>query len=238
MKYVYGPVKSRRLGNSLGLTTVPYKVCSFDCVYCQLKKTTTHTTARKNYIPADEIIEEVRGFFAHKPKDLKIDYITFSGSGEPTLHRSIGVLIKRIKELTRVPVVLITNSAMMIDRKVRAEIACVDLIIPSLDAVTQDVFERIDKPKKKIRIEDIINGLISFRKDFKGKMWLEVMLVAGLNDSPEYLQKIKKAVSLIRPDKVQINTPVRPPAENWVKPPSYKALKRAQQILGPLCEIV
>jgi len=238
MKYIYGPVKSRRLGNSLGISVVPYKVCSFDCVYCQLKETTKKTKQRKNYAPVSEILEELKNFFLNKPKDLKIDCITFSGSGEPTLHSSIGKLIRAAKEFTRLPVVLITNSSTMIDPKVSNDIKDVDLLVPSLDAVTQDVFEKIDLPLKGLHIKDVIEALIKFRLTFKGKMWLEVMLVRGLNDSPEYLKKIKKVADMIKPDRVQLTAPIRPPAQIWVKPALPSTLKKAKEIFGDNCDIV
>ncbi|OIO36025.1 MAG: hypothetical protein AUJ74_04155 [Candidatus Omnitrophica bacterium CG1_02_44_16] len=238
MKYIYGPVKSRRLGNSLGISIIPYKVCSFDCVYCQLKKTAKKTKQRKNYAPVGEILEEVKTFFLNKPKGLKIDCVTFSGSGEPTLHSSIGALIRAVKELTRLPVVLITNSSVMVDPKASNDIRDVDLLVPSLDAVTQDVFEKIDLPIKGLRVEDIIEALIKFRRTFKGKMWLEVMLVRGLNDSPEYLRKIKNVVDMIKPDRVQLNAPIRPPSQNWVKPAMPSTLKKAKDIFGANCDIV
>lgn len=238
MKYVYGPVKSRRLGNSLGISTVPYKVCSFDCVYCQLKKTTEKTSRRKEYIPREEILKEVAGFFKNKPKDLKIDHLTFSGSGEPTLNSSIGSLIKRVKKITSVPVVLITNSSNLAVPAVRRALLNADVVIPSLDAVTQDVFKKIDRPARGLRIRDIISGLCEFRKEFKGALWLEVMLVRGVNDKIDYLRKIKKVVNLIRPDKVQINIPVRAPAESWVRLPTRSTLGQAKKIFGKNCDIV
>lgn len=238
MKYIYGPVKSRRLGNSLGITTVPYKVCSFDCVYCQLKKTTEKTSERKKYIDEKEILKEVRDFLENRRQDEQIDYITFSGSGEPTLNSSIGNLIKGIKKMTSIPLALITNSSTLIDPKVRREILGVDLIIPSLDAVTQDVFRKIDRPGLRLRIKDIIKALQNLRKEFKGKIWLEIMLVRGLNDSAAYLKKIKKIADQINPDRVQINSPVRPPAENWVAPSSPEALKKAKEIFGENCDII
>jgi len=238
MKYVYGPVQSRRLGNSLGITTVPYKVCSFDCVYCQLKKTTEKTSQRKEYVSQREILKEVAGFFKNKPKNLKIDHVTFSGSGEPTLNSSIGPLIKKVKKITSVPVVVITNSSNLAVPGVRCALLNADVVIPSLDAVTQDVFKKIDRPIRKLRIRDIISGLCKFREEFKGSLWLEVMLVRGVNDKIDYLQKIKKAVDLIRPDKVQINVPVRTPAESWVRLPMRSTLKAAKKIFGKNCDIV
>lgn len=238
MKYVYGPVRSRRLGNSLGITTVPYKVCNFDCVYCQLKKTTRKTASRKDYVRAEDILEEIRSFFVHKSPEMTIDCVTFSGSGEPTLNKSIGRLIRQVKDLTRLPVVLITNSSTLIHESVRRQLLLADLIIPSLDAVTQDVFARIDRPQRGLKIKDIIRSLEVLRKEFKGLIWLEIMLVRGLNDSEEYLLKMKEVIERIKPDKVQLNTCVRPPAQAWVKPPTMKTLKKASLILGGICEVV
>lgn len=238
MKHVYGPVFSRRLKNSLGISTVPFKVCSLDCVYCQLKRTTHLTTERKNYIPVDEILKEVRDFFRYKPADKKIDYVTFSGSGEPTLHRSIGTLIKRVRSVASVPVALITNGTTLLDLKVQKNLLSLDLIVPSLDAVTQKIFEKIDRPAAGMKIADVIESLEVFRKKFKGKFWLEIMLIRGINDSPAYLKKMKKVVDRIRPDKVQINSPVRAPSEKWVKPATLATLKKAKKIFGDSAEIV
>ncbi len=238
MKYVYGPVRSRRLGFSLGVSTVPYKVCSFDCVYCQLKSTPEKSIIRKNYVDEKEILSEIVSFFENKPKDQKVDCITFSGSGEPTLSASLGHLIEEIRNISSLPIVLITNSSMLVKPIVRKQAAKADLVIPSLDAVTQDVFEQIDRPAKGIKISEVIDSLIRFRKQYKGKIWLEVMLVRGVNDSETYLEKIKKTIDRIRPDKVQINSPVRIPAEKWVKPPLAATLKKAKEILGRDCDII
>lgn len=238
MKYVYGPVRSRRLGNSLGISTVPYKVCSFDCVYCQLKRTTQLTRRRKDYVRVKDIIDEVRSFFAHKPADTKIDYVTFSGSGEPTLHRSIGTLIRQVKKISGVPVAVITNSTTLLEAGVRRDIRAADIIVPSLDAVTQDVFEKIDRPAAGVRIEEVIEALGRLRREFKGPIWLEVMLVRGLNDAPAYLEKMKRIIDRLAPDRVQFNAPVRPPAEAWVRPVTATTLRAVRRIFGPGCDIV
>ena len=238
MKYVYGPVKSRRLGLSLGVTTVPYKVCSFDCVYCQLGPTRQKVTKRASFIDDNEILGEIRAFFENKPKELVIDYVTFSGSGEPTLSFSLGSLIKGVREITNTRVALITNSSLLVDPKVRKEAAQVDLIVPSLDAVTQAEFEKIDRPVKGMKVNDIIRALKLFRNNFQGEMWLEVMLVRDINDMPAYLRKIKKVIDTIKPDKVQLNTPVRLPAQKWVKVPAKDSLKKAREIFGVLCDVV
>lgn len=238
MRYIYGPVRSRRLGFSLGVSPVPYKVCSFNCVYCQLKGTTHLTLRRKRYIAEQEILSELSDFFKHKKENTQVDYITFSGSGEPTLHASIGGLIRKAKGLAAAPVVLITNGCALTDPEVRRQVLCVDLIIPSLDAVTRDVFEKIDRPCPGVSIQAIIKGLIAFRRHFRGRMWLEIMLVRGINDAPAYLRKIKKVTDLIEPDRIQINVPARTPAESWVKPPTRATLRQAKKIFGDTCDIV
>lgn len=255
MRYIYGPVKSRRLGNSLGVSVIGYKVCSYDCVYCQLKSTTLKTLKRRRYIHQRDILNEIKEFLnarrknpvVHEKKPWPvhkesltegIDYITFSGSGEPTLNSDIGRLIKAVKKITSIPIVLITNGSTLIKPRVRKDILGVDIVVPSLDAVTQDIFERIDQPVKGILIKDIIDGLIRFRKEYKGKIWLEIMLVRGLNDSLEYFYRIKEVVDLVKPDKIHLNSPVRPPAQGWVKPVSAATLKKAKEIFGTLCEII
>ena len=238
MKYVYGPLRSRRLGFSLGVSTVPYKICSFDCVYCQLKETTQKTLSRKSYLKTDEILEELREFFRNKPKGLKLDYVTFSGAGEPTLHKDIGALIAGIRRLTDVPVAVMTNASTLTSPSVRKALMEADLVIPSLDAVTQDVFEKIDRPCKGLAVKNIIRGLKSFRAKFKGQIWLEMMLVRGLNDSPAYMKRMKRTAREIRPDKIQLNTPVRTPALSWVKSPTKDALKTARKIFGEGCDLV
>lgn len=238
MKYIYGPVASRRLGKSLGISTVPYKICSLDCVYCQLKKTMDKTTQRKKYVDADEILAEVRTFFQNKPRELVIDYVTFSGSGEPTLHESIGPLIRKVKTIAHAPVAVITNSTTLMDPEVRKGLLAADLVVPSLDAVTQPVFEKIDRPVPGIRIKDIIAALKKFRRAFRGRLWLEVMLVRGVNDSPAYLRQIKKVADGLKPDRIQINSPVRTPAEKWVRPVSAQTRREAKKIFGDLCDIV
>lgn len=238
MKYVYGPLKSRRLGFSLGISTVPYKVCSFDCVYCQLKPTTQKTLSRKSYLPQEEILEELREFFRNKPKNLKLDYVTFSGAGEPTLHKDMDLLMAAIRSMTSAPIAVITNASTLTSVFVRKMLTQADLVVPSLDAVTQDVFEKIDRPLAGIKVADIVRALKIFRKEFQGQMWLEIMLVRGLNDSAVYMKRMKRVVDEIKPDRIQLNTPVRTPALSWVKVPTKATLKTARRIFGKGCDIV
>jgi wyosine [tRNA(Phe)-imidazoG37] synthetase (radical SAM superfamily) len=239
MNYIYGPVKSRRLGASLGITITPFKYCPLDCVYCQLKRTTKFTSQRQEYIKADAILSELSQFLKNHPDYKKIDYITLSGSGEPLLNSAVKDIILRIKEFSSIPVALITNSVLLADEQVRRELLDLDLILPSLDAFTQDIFEKIDRPAdKNIKVEDIIEGLVSLRKEFKGKIWLEIMVVKDLNDDLEYMQRFKEVLQRIGPDKIQLNIPSRPPSESWVKIPSQQRLKAIKAILGKTCELI
>ena len=239
MKYIYGPVKSRRLGRSLGISLTPYKVCSFDCVYCQLGHTTQKTIQRKEYVKIEDILRELKELLRGvKPIKRNLAYITFSGFGEPALNSGIGFLIKKIKEFTDVPVAVLTNSSFVSDKKSRKQLLGADLVVPSLDAVTEDVFKKIDRPVSSIKIKGIIKGLICFRKEYKGRIYLEIMLVKGINDSLKYAKKFKKIIDLIRPDAVQLNTPVRNTAEGWVRAPKRERLLKIRKILGENCQIV
>jgi len=239
MKYIYGPVKSRRIGLSLGLTLTPSKACSFNCVYCQLGPTRETTLERKEYIPIQEILEELKSWLANNNQKIaELNFITLSGSGEPTLNSGLGALIREIKKITHVAVAVITNSSLLKEPDVRSQLQQADLVVPSLDAVTQSVFEKVDRPHPGIKIEEIIDALITFRKEFRGKIWLEVMLASGINDDLRQIKKLKEAIDKINPDKIQVNSPVRTTAEPGIVPVEQKKLKKIKEILGDKCEIV
>ena len=239
MKYIYGPVKSRRLGLSLGSTLTPCKICSFNCVYCQLGEAIGTTSERREYIPIQEIISELRVWLQNNSQEAKdLDYITLSGSGEPTLNIKIGQLIAEIKKITAVPVAIITNASLLNIIAVRQALLEADLIIPSLDAVSPEVFIRIDRPEAGIKIEDIINGLMALRKEFKGKIWLEVMLVKGINDNLRHIKKLKDIIGKINPDKIQLNSPVRTTAQENILAVDKKKLEKFREILGDKCELI
>lgn len=239
MKYIYGPVKSRRLGLSLGVSITPYKICSFDCAYCQLGKTTFKTRERKEYVQAKEILDELRFWLENIPlESQKLNYITLSGSGEPTLNANIGILLAEIKKMTTVPLAVITNASLLSDPQVRQAVSSADLIVPSLDAVTLSIFQKIDRPGEDIRVEDIINGLVSLKKEFRGKIWLEVMLVKGFNDDLRHIKKMKEVIDQINPDKIQLNSPVRTTAEPDILPVEKNKLEKIKEILGEKCEII
>ncbi len=238
MKYIYGPVNSRRLGLSLGLNLTPYKICSFNCIYCQLGRTTDKTIKREEYFKAQDILEEFKTWIQNNPEDAaKVNYITFSGSGEPTLNSNIGYLISQIKNITNIKIAVITNASLLSSPLLRQELMSADLIVPSLDAVSDEVFIKIDRPAEEVKIEEVIEGLVSLSKEFPGKIWLEVMLVKGINDSPGYIARLKEIIDRIRPDKIHLNSPVRVTAEPNIQPPSAKKLEEIKEILGDKCEM-
>jgi wyosine [tRNA(Phe)-imidazoG37] synthetase (radical SAM superfamily) len=238
MKYVYGPVPSRRLGFSLGVDIVPYKACTLDCIYCQLGRTTRKVIKRKPYTPKEEIFKEIRVFLN---KRNNIDFITFSGSGEPTLNSEIGGLIrliKGVKEITSIPVAILTNGTLLFMKDVQKDLLEADVVLPSLDAASQHIFKRINRPHNFLNIESIINGLKGFRKIFCGQIWLEIMLIKGFNDDSKELLQIKKALSEIQPDKVHLNTVIRPPSEKYASPLNPDEMRAARDLLGEGCEII
>jgi len=233
--YLYGPVPSRRLGYSLGVDTIPFKTCTFDCIYCQLSKTTHKTVERKEYVSTQEILGQLKKILS---TEKKIDYITFAGSGEPTLHSEIGKIIKAIKKMTSMPIAVITNGSLLFEKKLRNDLQNADLVVPSLDAVTDEIFKKINRPCPSLDIEKIITGLKDFRREFKGLIWLEIMLVKGLNDDLEHLQKMKSIITEIKPDKIQLNTVVRPPNEKFARPLNLEDLERIRDFFGDRCEII
>lgn len=231
-KHLFGPVPSRRLGISLGVDLVPHKVCSLNCVYCEVGRTTNLTITRKEYIPLDSILQELENYLSQSPE---LDYITFSGAGEPLLHNGIGIVINFLKtNYPQYKLALLTNSTLLTEKNVREEIKQLDLILPSLDAVSDLVFKKLNRPHHKLDNSKIIESLIQFKKEYHIKMWLEVFIVPGLNDSLEELQKLKKALTAIQPEEIQINTLDRPGTENWVEPESETRLQEIKELWEPL----
>lgn len=234
-KYFYGPVPSRRLGRSFGVDIVPFKVCTLDCIYCQLGRTTEKTIERKPYIPIEPIIAELKEALQ---KGLETDYITIAGSGEPTLNSNMGEIINRIKKITDIPVAVVTNGTLFYRADVRAECARADVVLPSLDAGDEQTFRKINRPHSDISIEKLISGLCSFRNEFSGRIWLEVFLVDTINTNPEQIAKIRAIIQRLRPDKVQLNTAVRPTAETNLKKLNVEKLRSISEQLGDNCEII
>jgi len=235
MKYIYGPVPSRRLGRSLGVDPIPSKTCNYQCVYCQLGRTTNFTNTRENYFPKNEIISEIKEGI--KQNEGKFDYVTFVGSGEPTLYKDLGDLILKTKKFTSKPICVITNGSLLYDKEVSKTLLLADVILPSLDAGDEKGFIRINRPHPSIKFNTMIQGLIDFKKEFRGKFWIETMVMKGVNDSREELMKIKEQFGLINPDRIDINIPIRPPAEKWVKTPEKSVLAILNDVFSEINDI-
>jgi wyosine [tRNA(Phe)-imidazoG37] synthetase (radical SAM superfamily) len=235
-KYIFGPVPSRRLGRSLGVDLVPYKTCSFDCIYCDLGRTTHKTTFRESYVKPEEIRGELELTLPTLSK--KPDYITLSGSGEPTLNQNIGDIIHAIKDLTSIPLAVLTNGSLFSLEEVRKALVGADVVIPSLDAVNDVTFQCLNRPHPSLNIQEIISGLIQFRNEYRDQIWLEVVFCRGINDDRGEIERLKGVIERIRPDRVQLNTPVRPPAEEFAYPLSTTQLEEIRKQLGEKAEII
>jgi wyosine [tRNA(Phe)-imidazoG37] synthetase (radical SAM superfamily) len=220
-KYIYGPVPSRRLGRSLGIDLVPFKTCTYDCIYCQLGRTTNKTMERRPYVPVKDILNELKIKLATGEPP---DYISIAGSGEPTLHSSIGEIIGMIKNMTTIPVAVLTNGSLLYLPEVRAALMQADLVIPSLDVGDEQLFQYVNRPHADISFDKMVNGLIDFARDFPGKIWLEILLLGGVTGIPSEVEKIASIVRSIQPARIQLNTASRPPAEEIVHPLSTDQL--------------
>ncbi|MTI61158.1 MAG: radical SAM protein [Firmicutes bacterium] len=235
LKYIFGPVLSRRLGNSLGIDLVPYKTCSLDCIYCECGKTNNLTARREEYVPTKDVINELDRYLINKPE---IDYITFSGSGEPLLHNGIKRIINHLKDNYDYKIALLTNGIHFIDRNVIEEVERVDLIIPSLDGVTQETFIKINRPLESIFIDDVIDGLIKLRSNFSNQIWLEIFIIPGINDNNDELVKFKEVIKKIKPDRVQLNSLDRIGTLRNIKKASEKELQSIAEFFEGKIDII
>jgi wyosine [tRNA(Phe)-imidazoG37] synthetase (radical SAM superfamily) len=233
MKYVFGPVPSRRLGRSLGVDLVPFKTCSYDCIYCQLGETTRKTAERREWVPAAAVLDEIRERIASEP-----DWITLSGSGEPTLASRIGDLIEGIRAFTDIPVAVLTNGSLLWQPELRRELALADLIIPSLDAGDATLFEAVNRPHESLDFEEMAEGLVLLGESFQGKIWLEICLLAGYTANPAEAEKISVMARRIGPDRVQLNTVTRPPAAPFALPAEKQKLEALTDLFEPEAEII
>jgi wyosine [tRNA(Phe)-imidazoG37] synthetase (radical SAM superfamily) len=232
-RYVFGPVPSRRLGRSLGVDLVPFKTCSYDCIYCQLGRTTCRTIERREWVRTATVLKQLREKLSTRP-----DYITLSGSGEPTLHSGLGKIIQQIKAMTSIPIAVLTNGSLLWQKEVREEISLADLVLPSLDAPDAERFEFINRPHPEITYSRMLQGLQELRQEFAGKYWLEVMLLAGYNALPPEIRELVSQVRRIKPDKVQLNTAVRPPAEDYAIAVQPERLKEIARAFKPAAECI
>ncbi len=232
-QYVFGPVPSRRLGRSLGVDLVPFKTCSYDCIYCQLGKTTSKTITRKEWVPLDQVLEDLKRKLNSNP-----DYITLSGSGEPTLYSRIHELIDQIRHMTDIPIAVLTNGSLLRQKEVRDQLLHADLVIPSLDAGDETMFQRVNRPHSDITHEKMLQGLIDFRQEFHGQFWMEIFILAGHTAIEAELLKLKQCVERLQPDRLQLNTVTRPPAEYFADGVSHARLEQIAGVFDPPAEVI
>lgn len=229
-KYIFGPVISRRLGISLGVDLVPHKTCSLDCVYCECGRTTQRTVQPGELVPTADVLRELEGVLSRNPK---LDFVTFSGSGEPTLHSGLGQIILFLKNnYPPYRTALLTNGVHFPDSALRQRVLPFDVIVPSLDAVSQPVFERVNRGCPQLHAAEIVDGLVLLRKEFTGELWLEIFIIPGINDTPEELALLKAAAERIQPNRIQFNSLDRPGTEAWVKPASKDRLREIVEFFG------
>lgn len=233
MNNVFGPVPSRRLGRSLGIDLVPFKTCTYDCVYCQLGRTTNRTMERREWFPLADILSEVEDRLSSKP-----DYITLSGSGEPTLYSRIGELIEGIRAMTDIPVAVLTNGSLLSDREVRRQVSGAQLVVPSLDAGDDGMFRKVNRPHPDISFDQMFEGLVDFRHEYRGDLWLEVFILGGYTSIRDEAKKIAVLAKQIAPDRVQLNTVTRPPAEEWAARVPEAAMREIARLFDPPSEII
>jgi wyosine [tRNA(Phe)-imidazoG37] synthetase (radical SAM superfamily) len=234
-RYVYGPVPSKRLGRSLGVDLAPFKRCTYDCIYCQLGRTTDKTAEPEAYGTAEAICSELERKLSFGPPP---DYISLAGSGEPTLNAGIGELISRIKGMTNIPVAVLTNGSLLWRDEVRDALMAADLVLPSLDAGDEAMFQYVNRPHKDISFKRMIAGLNDFVRVYPGTVWLEVFLLAGLTASPGKIGKIDALLRKIRPTRVQLNTVTRPPAEEFAFAVSEEQMEGLKELFSQTVEII
>ena len=232
-EYVYGPVPSRRLGRSLGVDLVPFKTCTYDCIYCQLGRTTHKTIERKEWIPSNTIIAQVKNRLASNP-----DYITVSGSGEPTLQSQIGEIIVGLKEISDIPIAVLTNGSLLWLPEVRNSLMAADLVLPSLDAGSESLYRYVNRPHSDLPFGKMLEGLVKFREEYKGQYWLETLVLGGVTTVETQVNALAHAIRWIGPDKVHVNTVSRPPAEDFAMAVPPGRLKEIAAKLSEKAEII
>lgn len=236
MQYIYGPIPSSRLGQSLGIDPVPLKTCNWNCVYCQLGRSTPLVHERLEYVPRQAVIAELKETLAGDVG--QVDWVSFVGSGEPALHAGLGWMIRAAKAETSLPIAVITNGALLYLPEVREELCAADLVMPTLAAADEQGYRRIHRPHPEVTFARQIEGLAAFRKLYAGQFWVEVMLIRGVNDDPATLEGLAHLLRTLAPDQVHLMLPTRPPAEPWVAPPDDEGLMAAVSILGQWAHVV
>ena len=234
-KHLFGPVPSRRLGRSLGVDLTPYKTCSQDCVFCQLGRTPKKTLARHEYVPIGEVLEELEAWLK---RDGKADHITLSGSGEPTLHSRFGEVLGFVRKNSAIKAVLLTNGSLFHLPEVRRQASQAHIVKVSLSAWDQTSYGWVNRPHPALDFKQLIEGQRAFRNEFRGQMWIEVFLVAGMNSIHSDVAKIAALTNLLEPDRIHLNTAVRPPAEDFVAPLSRERLASLCHLFRPPAEVI
>ncbi|MFO7460899.1 MAG: radical SAM protein [Desulfatiglandales bacterium] len=234
MSYIFGPVPSRRLGLSLGVDLVPPKTCSYDCLYCQVGKTTCLSAEPQAWAPVEAVIEELK----RRLEKITPDVVTFSGSGEPTLHSGIGEVIAFVKAWSGLRVAVLTNGSLLWREEVRERLLAADVIMPTLNTVHEETYRKIHRPHPDLTLSRVIRGIESLRKVYRGELNVEILLLAGLNDSPEELSGLKKALAALGPDGIQLNTVVRPPADARALRLDREKMEEVKEFFGKRAEII
>jgi len=235
LKHIFGPVPSRRLGFSLGVDLVAPKTCTMDCIYCELGPTTDKTVCRSCPVDVDEVLRELEGVLREHPR---VDYVTLSGSGEPTLNSRMDDVIRGIRRITSAPVAVLTNASLMTDPGVCAALDLADVVLPSLDAVSPRAFERVNRPHPSLDPAAIAAAIAEFSRASGAEVWLESVFVSGVNDDDCEVGLLRAAIETIAPERVHVNTVVRPPAVPGTRPVAPEALAAIARKLGPLAEVI
>ena len=234
MTYVFGPVPSRRLGLSLGVDLIPPKTCTYNCLYCQVGRTNHKTIETDIYVPTMEVIAECKT----KLERVEPDVVTLAGSGEPTLHSQIDQVISSIKKISEKQIAILTNGSLLWDEQIRKRVLGADIILPTLSTANEKTFQLIHRPHPDLSLSRIIAGYKTLRQEYKGLIFLEVVLLAGINDSEKEMEALKKEIDKISPDKIQLNTVVRPPADSKARALDIEQLEIIKGFLGDRAEIV
>ncbi|MCI5149770.1 MAG: radical SAM protein [Candidatus Electrothrix sp. MAN1_4] len=240
MNHIFGPVNSRRLGRSLGVDLFQDKICTLNCIYCEVGPTTLLTCERAEYAPTQIIKEEIDTYCQDQDQVAELDFITVTASGEPTLHRDFGEIIAHLKKITAKPIAVLTNGTTLTSSTVCQELAQADVVIPSLDSALLAGFRKVDRPAACVALDQVIKGLITFSHQYTGKTWLEILFAQGINDTAEEVTALRQAVKQMRIDRLQLNTVARPPLESFARPlkkQSMAAIARQFQEDNPLCPV-
>jgi len=223
------------LGRSLGVDLIPRKTCPYDCLYCEVGPTTQQTLERLEH-QTEGIIQELQQYLSRPEAEL--DFITLAGSGEPTLNLGLARIIAAVKELTATPVAVLTNGALLHLAEVRRELAGADVILPSLDAAREETWRAINRPLPELSLAQMIEGLEALRREYRAPIWLEIMILKGLNDTEKELEALRRVIRRVAPDKVQLNTAVRPVVDDLAQPLNLEEMESIAGFLGAGAEVI